>query len=84
MRLIKFDGSMVFRQRSVSEPATSKELDFWAFANGVTHDFSRPGKPTTTTSSSRSMVSRCGKYFCAKHNLVMTPRALSQVNISEH
>ena len=25
---------------------TSKELDLWAYANGVTLDFSRPGKPT--------------------------------------
>ncbi len=25
---------------------TSKELDPWAYANGVTLDFSRPGKPT--------------------------------------
>ena len=24
----------------------SKELDLWAYANGVTLDFSRPGKPT--------------------------------------
>ena len=25
---------------------TSKELDLWAYANGITLDFSRPGKPT--------------------------------------
>lgn len=25
---------------------TSKELDLWAYANDVTLDFSRPGKPT--------------------------------------
>lgn len=25
---------------------TSKELDLWAYGNGVTLDFSRPGKPT--------------------------------------
>ena len=25
---------------------TSKELDLWAYVNGVTLDFSRPGKPT--------------------------------------
>jgi putative transposase len=25
---------------------TSKELDLWAYSNGVTLDFSRPGKPT--------------------------------------
>ena len=25
---------------------TSKELDLWAYTNGVTLDFSRPGKPT--------------------------------------
>lgn len=25
---------------------TSKKLDMWAYANGVTLDFSRPGKPT--------------------------------------
>ncbi len=25
---------------------TSKELDLWAYANGVTLDFSRPGRPT--------------------------------------
>ena len=24
----------------------SKELDLWAYSNGVTLDFSRPGKPT--------------------------------------
>jgi putative transposase len=24
----------------------SKELDLWAYANGITLDFSRPGKPT--------------------------------------
>jgi transposase InsO family protein len=28
------------------EPVTSKELDLWAYANGITLDFSRPGKPT--------------------------------------
>lgn len=25
---------------------TSKELDLWAYSNGITLDFSRPGKPT--------------------------------------
>ena len=25
---------------------TSKKLDLWAYANGITLDFSRPGKPT--------------------------------------
>ena len=25
---------------------TSKELDLWAYANGITLDFSRPGRPT--------------------------------------
>jgi putative transposase len=25
---------------------TSKELDLWAYANGITLDLSRPGKPT--------------------------------------
>jgi Integrase core domain len=25
---------------------TSKDLDLWAYANGITLDFSRPGKPT--------------------------------------
>ena len=25
---------------------TSKELDLWAYANGITLDFSRPGEPT--------------------------------------
>jgi putative transposase len=25
---------------------TSKELNLWAYANGITLDFSRPGKPT--------------------------------------
>jgi putative transposase len=25
---------------------TSKELDLWAYTNGITLDFSRPGKPT--------------------------------------
>ena len=25
---------------------TSKEFDLWAYANGITLDFSRPGKPT--------------------------------------
>ena len=24
---------------------TSKELDLWAYTNGITLDFSRPGKP---------------------------------------
>jgi putative transposase len=26
--------------------STSKELDLWAYANGITLNFSRPGKPT--------------------------------------
>ena len=30
---------------------TSKELDLWAYTNGVTLDFSRPGKPTEYGSS---------------------------------
>jgi putative transposase len=25
---------------------TSKELDLWAYANGITLDFTRPGEPT--------------------------------------
>jgi len=25
---------------------TSRSLDLWAYFNGVTHDFSKPGKPT--------------------------------------
>jgi putative transposase len=28
---------------------TSKELDLWVYANGITLDFSRPGKPTDNT-----------------------------------
>ena len=32
----------------------SKALDLWAWLNGVTLDFSRPGSPPTTPSSSRS------------------------------
>jgi putative transposase len=34
----------------------SRDLDLWAYANDVIPDFSRPGKPTTTPSSKRSIV----------------------------
>jgi transposase InsO family protein len=33
---------------------TSKELDLWAYANGITLDFSRPGKPTDNASAESS------------------------------
>ncbi len=36
----------VCRKMGISEP--SRELDLWAYAKGVTLDFSRPGKPTDT------------------------------------
>jgi transposase InsO family protein len=36
---------IVFRVDQGSQ-FTSKELDLWAYASGVTLDFSRPGKPT--------------------------------------
>jgi hypothetical protein len=35
----------------------SRDLDLWAYQRGVTLDFSRPSKPTTMPSSSRSMAS---------------------------
>ena len=34
----------------------SRDLDLWAYQRGVTLDFSRPGKPLTTPSSSHSMA----------------------------
>jgi putative transposase len=34
----------------------SRDLDLWAYRRGVTLDFSRPGKPLTMPSSSRSMA----------------------------
>jgi len=49
MHSSKLDGSMVCQRRSVSTRAVSsprKELDLWAYANGIMLDFSRPGKPT--------------------------------------
>src|SRR5215472_3789671 len=49
MHSSKLDGSMVYQRRSVSTRAVSsprKELDLWAYANGIMLDFSRPGKPT--------------------------------------
>jgi putative transposase len=38
-----------YRKRSVFDQGSqfsSKELDVWAYANGITLDFSRPGRPT--------------------------------------
>lgn len=37
----------------------SRDLDLWAYASGVTLDFSRPGKPTVMHSSKHSMGA-CG------------------------
>lgn len=34
----------------------SRDLDLWAYAKGVTLDFSRPGKPTDNATSRPSMV----------------------------
>jgi putative transposase len=38
----------------------SRDLDLWAYAHGVTLDFSRPGKPTDNVSSKPS-TANCGR-----------------------
>ena len=38
----------------------SRDLDLWAFANGVTLDFSRPGKPTDNAFIVRTTVPGSG------------------------
>jgi putative transposase len=39
---------------------TSKELDPWAHANGVTLDFSRPWKPTDNAYAESFFNAKCG------------------------
>lgn len=48
MRSSRRGGTTACREQSESirRQFTSKEFDLWAYANGITLDFSRPGKPT--------------------------------------
>lgn len=41
----------------------SRDLDLWAYINGVTLDFSRPGKPTDTDVVEKPFQAGAGIFF---------------------